>query len=94
MPQILARHEAADAAERRLMAYPEIEAAWRAEFKRIGEIQLHDALNSGVGPARAGRPVFSVITVGIFRGRGKGRDQFGRGNRDSYANATQYRVTR
>jgi hypothetical protein len=59
MPQILARHEAFDAAERRLMAYPEIEAAWRAEFKRIGEIQFRDALNSGVGIAinRRGRQV-------------------------------------
>ena len=51
MPQIVARREAADAAERRLMADPEIEAAWRAEFKRIGETQLRDALNSGVGIA-------------------------------------------
>ena len=29
------------------MAEPELEAAWRAEFKRIGEAQLRDALNSG-----------------------------------------------
>ena len=33
------------------MAEPEVEAAWRAEFKRIGEQQLRDALNSGVGIA-------------------------------------------
>jgi hypothetical protein len=31
------------------MAEPEVEAAWRAEFKRIGETQLRDVLNSGVG---------------------------------------------
>jgi hypothetical protein len=31
------------------MAEPEVEAAWRAEFKRIGETQLNDALNSGIG---------------------------------------------
>ena len=29
------------------MAEPEVEAAWRAEFKRIGEAQLRDALKSG-----------------------------------------------
>ena len=29
------------------MADPEVEAAWRAEFERIGETQLRDALNSG-----------------------------------------------
>ena len=28
------------------MAEPEVEAAWRAEFKRIGETQVRDALNS------------------------------------------------
>ena len=28
------------------MAEPEVEAAWRAEFKRIGETQIRDALNS------------------------------------------------
>ena len=28
------------------MAEPEAEAAWRAEFKRIGETQVRDALNS------------------------------------------------
>jgi hypothetical protein len=33
------------------MAEPEVEAAWRAEFKRIGEKQLRDVLNSGVGIA-------------------------------------------
>ena len=33
------------------MAEPEVEAAWRAEFKRIGETQLRDVLNSGVGRA-------------------------------------------
>jgi hypothetical protein len=33
------------------MADPEVEAAWRSEFKRIGEAQLRDALNSGVGIA-------------------------------------------
>ncbi len=27
------------------MAEPEIEAAWRAEFKRIGETEIRDALN-------------------------------------------------
>jgi len=31
------------------MAEPEVEAAWRAEFKRIGEAQLRDALNSSSG---------------------------------------------
>jgi len=31
------------------MAEPEVEAAWRAEFKRIGEEQLLDALHSGSG---------------------------------------------
>jgi hypothetical protein len=34
-------------AERQLMADPEVEAAWRAEFERIGETQLRDTLNSG-----------------------------------------------
>jgi hypothetical protein len=29
----------------------EVEAAWRAEFKRMGETQLRDALNIGVGIA-------------------------------------------
>ena len=33
------------------MAEPEVEAAWRTEFKRIGEKQLRDALNSGAGIA-------------------------------------------
>jgi len=33
------------------MADPEVEAAWRAEFERIGDTQLRDALNSGVGIA-------------------------------------------
>ena len=28
------------------MAEPEVEAAWRAEFKRIGETQVRDALDS------------------------------------------------
>ncbi len=28
------------------MAEPEVEAAWRAEFKRIGETQLRETLNS------------------------------------------------
>jgi hypothetical protein len=32
-----------------LMAEPEVEAARRAEFKRIGETQLREALNSGGG---------------------------------------------
>jgi hypothetical protein len=31
------------------MAEPEVEAAWRAEFKRTGATQLRDALNSGGG---------------------------------------------
>ena len=31
------------------MAEPEVEAAWHAEFKRIGETPLRDALNSGGG---------------------------------------------
>jgi hypothetical protein len=31
------------------MAEPEVEAAWRAEFKRIGETQVGDALNRGDG---------------------------------------------
>jgi len=31
------------------MAEPEVDAVWRAEFKRIGEQQLRDALNSGSG---------------------------------------------
>ena len=31
------------------MAEPEVEAAWRAEFKRIGVAQLRDALNGGSG---------------------------------------------
>jgi hypothetical protein len=31
-----------------MMADPEVEAAWRAEFKRIGETQLRDTLNSCV----------------------------------------------
>jgi hypothetical protein len=30
-----------------LMAEPEVEAAWRAEFKRSGATELHDASNSG-----------------------------------------------
>ena len=29
------------------MAEPEVEAAWRAEFKRVGEAQLRDAPTSG-----------------------------------------------
>ena len=33
------------------MAEPEVEAAWRAEFKRIGAKQLRDALSGGVGIA-------------------------------------------
>jgi hypothetical protein len=33
------------------MAEPEVEAAWRAEFTRIGQTQLRDALNCGVGIA-------------------------------------------
>ena len=40
------RCEAADTAEDQ-----EVEAAWRAEFKRMGETQLRDALNIGVGIA-------------------------------------------
>jgi hypothetical protein len=51
MPQIEVRRETADPAERQLMAEPEVESAWRAEFKRIGEKQLRDALNSGTGIA-------------------------------------------
>jgi hypothetical protein len=31
------------------MADPAVEAAWRAEVKRIGETQLGDALNSSSG---------------------------------------------
>jgi hypothetical protein len=31
------------------IAEPEVEAAWRAEFKRIGETRLRDALNSSSG---------------------------------------------
>ena len=31
------------------MAEPEVEAAWRAEFKRSGATQLRDALSSGDG---------------------------------------------
>ena len=31
------------------MAEPEVEAAWRAEFKRSGATELHDASNSGDG---------------------------------------------
>jgi hypothetical protein len=34
-----------------LMAEPEVEGAWGAEFKRIGEKQFRDALNGGVGIA-------------------------------------------
>jgi hypothetical protein len=30
----------------RALAEPEVEAAWRAEFKRIGETQVRDALDS------------------------------------------------
>ena len=33
------------------MAEPEVKSAWRAEFKRIGEKQIRDALNSGIGIA-------------------------------------------
>jgi hypothetical protein len=32
-----------------LMAEPEVEAAWRAEFKRSGATELHDASNNGGG---------------------------------------------
>jgi hypothetical protein len=32
-----------------LMAEPEVEAAWRAEFKRSGATELHDASNRGGG---------------------------------------------
>jgi hypothetical protein len=38
-----------EVAKDRLMAEPEVEAAWRAEFKRRGAIDLHDAPNSGGG---------------------------------------------
>ena len=31
------------------MAEPEVEAAWRAEFKRVGEQRLLDALYNGSG---------------------------------------------
>jgi len=31
------------------VAEPEVEAAWRAEFKRSGATQLRDVLNSGDG---------------------------------------------
>ncbi len=31
------------------MAEPEVEAAWRAEFERIGETQIRETLNSGGG---------------------------------------------
>jgi hypothetical protein len=31
------------------MAEPEVEAAWRAEFKRSGATEFRDALNSGGG---------------------------------------------
>ena len=31
------------------MAAPEVEAAWRAEFERIGATELHDALSSDGG---------------------------------------------
>jgi hypothetical protein len=31
------------------MAEPEVEAAWRAEFERIGATELHDALSSDGG---------------------------------------------
>jgi hypothetical protein len=34
-----------------LMAEPEVEAAWRAEFRRTSEKQFRDAPNSGVGDA-------------------------------------------
>ena len=33
--------------ERHLMPELEVEAAWRAEFKRSGATELHDASNSG-----------------------------------------------
>ena len=45
------------------MADPEVEAAWRAEFKRIGEAQLRDALNSGVGIADETEEAGSVSLV-------------------------------
>jgi hypothetical protein len=35
--------------ERRPMAEPEVEAAWRAEFKRSGARELRDAVNNGDG---------------------------------------------
>jgi hypothetical protein len=41
----------------------EIEAAWRAEFKRIGEIQHRDALNSGVGIADESKRQAGSVTV-------------------------------
>jgi hypothetical protein len=35
--------------ERQLMAEPEVEAAWRAEFKRSGATQLRETPNNGGG---------------------------------------------
>ena len=35
--------------ERRPMSEPEVEAAWRAEFKRSGATELRDAVNNGDG---------------------------------------------
>ena len=34
------------------MAEPEVEAAWRAEFKQVGEAQFRDSLNRGLSEAK------------------------------------------
>ena len=44
-----------------LMAEPEVEAAWRAEFKRSGATELHNASNSG------GTSIDELKRQGTFR---------------------------
>jgi hypothetical protein len=44
------------------MAEPEVEAAWRAEFKRSGATELRDAVNNGEVDALA-RCLGEVVVV-------------------------------
>ena len=56
------------------MAEPEVEAAWRAEFKRIGETQVRDALNSITDESKNDRQRFVGWVMKLRRG-GTGRSK-------------------
>jgi hypothetical protein len=47
------------------MAEPEVEAAWRAEFKLIGETQVRDALDSITDEPKRQAAIVSLIGVGL-----------------------------